>query len=98
MTNIGQRRKGILLKVQGHQEKTSHFLVATKCIGKPDGKIVWMERTHHFVQWCAIKKVRYLLRKKMLVAGNVILAQSGRAYGVMIAVFPRETPANLKTL
>src|SRR5258707_14601774 len=98
MTNTGQKKKGIPLRPHVLQEKTWLFLAVMKFIGKPDGKIVWMEQTLLFVQWFVIRRVHYLLPEKMPAAGNVIPAPNGQVCGGTDAAFQPETHASLKTL
>src|SRR5664279_1595050 len=98
MTNIGPRKKEIVLKLQKQQEKIWLFLVETKFIGKQDGKIALMVLPLLFVPWFVTKRELYRRSRKKHVAQNVMFQQmNGRACGGMVVTIPvLRMPANLK--
>src|SRR5450631_51539 len=81
MMNTGPKKCVIVLKLRVLQENILHFLAVTNVIGKRDGKIVLTETTHPTVPWSVIKKERWQLLQKILVAGSAIPLRNGRAFG-----------------
>src|ERR1700688_4523674 len=82
MMNTGQHLNAVLWKLQKPLVNTWLFLAEMKCIGKRDGRIVWMVRIPLFELWFVIRRGPSPPHRKKLVGANVMyLPMCGQDYG-----------------
>src|SRR6185295_2773239 len=92
MTSTGQKRTGRMLRLLAMRGCILLFFRVTRCIGRPDGKIMTELKTGH---WFAIKKGFLVMERWVNVPAvlNAIPLRNGQGFGERAVITMR---VNLK--